>query len=91
MEIENLSFHTLNSKDLKKKSGVYKLSAGGHVYIGSSKNLHSRLVEHKHDLERQIHSNSFLQNVCDKYGIDNIRIDIIEFCPESDRILREGY
>ena len=36
---------TLSSKELSKKSGIYKLSCGGQLYIGSSKSLYSRLIE----------------------------------------------
>lgn len=91
MEKENLSFYTLSSKELIKKSGIYKLSAGGHIYIGSSKSLYARLMEHRHDLENNNHANDFLQKVCNKYGINNIRVDIIEFCDPKDRIVREKY
>ena len=91
MEITDLSFYTLSSKALLKKAGIYKLSAGGHIYIGSSKNLYSRLREHRHDLESNKHSNSFLQKVSDKYGINNIKIDIVEFCNPEDRIIRERF
>ena len=91
MEIENLSFYTLSSKTLMKKSGIYKLSAGGHIYVGSSKNLYSRLTEHRHDLESENHKNDFLQKVSNKYGINNIKIDIIEFCNPEDRIIKEKY
>ena len=91
MEKENLSFYTLSSKQLLKKSGVYKLSAGGHVYVGSSKNLYARLIEHRRDLEKKEHSNDFLQKVANKYGINNIQVDIIEYCEPKDRIVREKY
>lgn len=91
MQIENLSFYTLSSKELSKKSGVYKLSVGGHIYIGSSKNLYSRLMEHRHDLESEEHRNSFLLNVSKKYGINNIRVDIIEYCRPEDRIVKEKF
>lgn len=91
MQIENLSFYTLSSKELSKKSGIYKLSAGGHVYVGSSKNLYSRLTEHRHDLETNQHKNSFLTNVVNKHGINNVRIDIIEYCAPEDRIVREKF
>ena len=47
MEIENLYFNDLNSTKLNNKSGIYQLRAGGHIYIGSSKNLYQRLYEHK--------------------------------------------
>ena len=91
MEIENLSFNELSSKELSRKSGVYKLSAGGHIYIGSSKNLYARLAEHRTDLFKRIHTNEFLQKVCNKYGIENIRIDIIEYCSPEKRLEREKF
>lgn len=91
MEIENLRFNTLKSKDLSFKSGVYKLSTGGHIYVGSSKNLYSRLAEHRTDLKLNRHSNQFLQNVYNKSDINNFRIDIIEFCNPDIRIEREAY
>ena len=91
MEIKNLTFNELSSKQLGKKSGVYKLSLGKHIYVGSSKSLYSRLAEHRTDLFYGRHSNEFLQKVCNKYGIENIRIDIIEFCPPEKRIEREKY
>lgn len=44
----------------ENKSGIYKLSAGGHIYIGSSKNLRQRLLEHRLDLLDNKHTNPFL-------------------------------
>ncbi len=52
-----LTFNSLSSKALGGKSGVYKLSAGGHIYVGSSKNLYARLAEHRSDLYYRRHSN----------------------------------
>ena len=91
MEIENLTFNDLSSKELGRKSGVYKLSVANHIYIGSSKSLYSRLAEHRTDLFNRRHSNEFLQRVCNKYGIENIRVDIVEFCPPEKRLEREKY
>lgn len=91
MEKENLRFYTLSSKELNNKSGIYKLSAGGHVYIGSSKNLYARLAEHRSDLKENRHSNNFLQKVYNKYGIENMQIDIVEFCDPDNRINRESF
>ena len=86
-----MNLFELSSKDLSKKSGVYKLSAGGHVYIGSSKNLYARLREHKNDLRYNKHANSFLQSVFNKFGPENLLVEIIEFCKPEDRISRESY
>lgn len=89
MVIENFSFFELRHEDISKKSGIYKISTDNHIYIGSSKNLYSRLMEHRIDLINGKHSNQFLQRVCDKYGIENLRIDIIEFCEPEIRLQRE--
>ena len=91
MELENLSFFELRHGETDKKSGVYKLSVHNHIYVGSSKNLYSRLREHGLDLANNRHTNDFLQKVANKYGIENIRIDILEFCPPEKRIEREKY
>jgi hypothetical protein len=91
MEVENFSFFELRHSEIKNKSGVYKLSVANHIYIGSSKNLYARLREHGRDLLNGEHSNEFLQRVCTKYGIENIRIDIIEFCPPEKRLESEKY
>lgn len=91
MEVKNLTFNELSSKELGGKSGVYKLSVEGHIYIGSSKSLYSRLAEHRADLFYKRHTNEFLQRVCNKYGIENIRVDIVEFCPPDKRTEREKY
>ncbi len=89
--MENLTLFTLSSKELSKRSGIYMISIKEHKYIGSSKNLYSRLIEHRRDLLNSKHSNSFLQNVSNKYGIENLKISILEFCDKNCRISREGY
>lgn len=85
-----MNLFELSSKELSKKSGVYKLSAGGHIYIGSSKNLYARLIEHRRDLSNNNHANKFLQNVCNKHGIKNLEVEIVEFCSPEDRITKES-
>ena len=91
MQIENLRFYNLSNKELGGKSGIYKLSSGGHIYIGSSKNLYSRLAEHRIDLRDNKHSNEFLQRVYNKNGISDMRIDIVEYCDPEIRLEREKF
>lgn len=91
MQIENLRFYDLSSKELGGKSGIYKLSAGGHIYIGSSKNLYARLAEHRTDLRENRHTNEFLQKVYNKNGIENMQVDIIEYCDPEIRLDRERF
>lgn len=85
-----MKINEIHRKDLLEKSGIYKLSAGGHIYIGSSKNLYDRLREHRSDLRNQIHSNNFLQKVYNKYT-DEFDVEIIEFCEPEIRRDREKY
>jgi hypothetical protein len=42
-------------------------------------------------LKRDKHVNSHLQNVCNKYGIDNLKFGIIELCSESVLEEREQF
>lgn len=91
MQIKNLRFYNLSSKELSGKSGIYKLSAGGHIYIGSSKNLYSRLAEHRADLRENRHTNEFLQRVYNKNGIENMTVDILEYCDPDLRLDRERF
>lgn len=84
-------FDFSRAPELKGKSGIYRLSVLEHSYIGSSKNLCARLKEHYHDLKKNQHSNRFLQNVANKYGILAIKVDIIEFCEPKVRLEREKY
>lgn len=86
---EGLNFSQLSG--LKKQCGIYRLSVVEHSYIGSSKNLYARLNEHRVDLYNGNHSNSFLQKVVNKYGLEAIVIDIIELCSEDIRTQREKY
>lgn len=85
-----MNFYELSFKELGNKSGVYKLSVANHIYVGSSKSLYHRLIEHRRDLSKDEHPNQFLQNVCNKYGIANINIEILEYCTPEDRIVNEA-
>ncbi len=86
---EGLNFSQLQG--LQKLCGIYRLSVAEHSYIGSSKNLYARLAEHRTDLRLKRHSNSFLQKVVNKYGLEAVVIDIIELCEKNIRTQREAY
>ena len=86
---ENFRFSQLNG--LQNLCGIYRLSVAEHSYIGSSKSLYARLAEHRTDLLRNRHANSFLQRVVNKYGLDSVIIDIIELCRTDERTKREKY
>src|ERR1700743_692572 len=73
------------------KSGIYKITciSTSKFYIGSSEDVLRRKDRHYSDLKRGCHINSYLQRSFDKYGRDQIRFEIIEFC--KDIISREQY
>ena len=48
-------------------------------------------IVHKCKLNKNIHSNKFLQNSKNKYGIDNFRFEILFTCPKEDLIRVEQY
>lgn len=84
-------FNNLNKKELYKISGIYMICIAEHKYVGSSKNLYNRLLEHKRDLINKKHSNDFLQNSINKYGIENASISILEKCNVDLLIQRESF
>ena len=79
----------LSAKDLRGKSGVYLISCNERCYIGSSKSLYDRLLEHRIKLINQYHSNDFMMKACKKYGITNFQYEILELCEPDKRIERE--
>ena len=80
-----------NFSTLKNKSGIYKISCNKHFYIGSSKNLKSRMIDHKKILKANRHYNKFIQRVYDKYGFKKMEISILEFCEIDILTEREQY
>ena len=77
----------------KKISGIYKITceSNGKSYIGSSKNVNSRMRGHARALEKKKHTNSYLQSAWDKYGPELFKFELIERCCESDLLVREDF
>lgn len=61
------------------------------VYIGSSKDIRKRLLEHKRLLKLKKHVNRHLQSAYNLYGESCFEFKIITNCPLHDRIAREQY
>lgn len=76
-----------------KKCGIYVIInlINNHKYIGSSKNIQQRLMEHRSNLRHNHHINEHLQNAWNKYGEENFDYYVLEFCQEDDRIKKEKY
>lgn len=68
---------------------VYKISFTNYhkIYIGSSIRWPYRKREHLYDLENKKHHNVYLQRATNKYGIENIIIEPLEFCLDYKSLL----
>lgn len=69
-------------KQYNKVSGIYKITdkIKGRIYIGSSKNLYDRIRIHIKQLNNNKHCNIHLQRFVNKYGIENLLLEIVELC-----------
>jgi group I intron endonuclease len=74
-------------------SGIYAIRniVNGKRYIGSTNKLSIRWGQHKYELKKNNHFNSYLQNSWNKYGEQNFVYDILECCPHNTLVDREGY
>lgn len=85
---------TLTTDSIKialNRVGIYKIKISDKEYIGSSCNIGSRLKHHLWSLQHLKHHNRTMQNLFNKYGINNIYFEIIEKCPEEVLIEREAF
>lgn len=75
----------------KKISGIYSITnkINGKKYIGSSKNIPNRYGNHLSLLRNNTHRNKHLQNVANKYGIENLIFEIIELVDNNQLLFRE--
>lgn len=73
--------------------GIYKIVniVDGKIYIGSSIEILSRLMQHKYRLRGKRHDNDYLQHAFNKYGENSFLFSIVEECVVEDLIERENY
>jgi group I intron endonuclease len=81
------------NKNLKQKCGVYIITnlVNSKKYIGSSKDLFTRLNKHRLELEKGTHVNKHLQSSFSKHGIDNFEYGILCVCEENVQYINEQY
>jgi hypothetical protein len=91
--IDHLLGKAIDHKDLKGKCGIYaitnKLSSGEKTkkaYIGSSVNIHKRVVHHLWGLRKGTHYNKSLQ---ESWSEDDYCLFVIEECTEEELLDRE--
>lgn len=78
---------------IEKFCGIYYIEnkKDNKKYIGYSNNIERRFYEHRHKLKNKSHSNQYLQNVYNKYGLLVLDFYIIEVCKEDALQEREKY
>lgn len=76
-------------------TAIYKISSKikpERIYIGSSVNFRRRKAIHKTQLKNNIHFNQKLQSHANKYGIGDLKYEILELVMfKEDLILREQF
>lgn len=72
-----------------KAAGIYQIEHNKlkKVYIGSSRDLKTRFVEHRANLRANKHVNKKLQNAWNKYGEDAFVFSILEVVEDSKNLL----
>lgn len=74
-------------------AGIYKITCSGNnkFYIGSTKCFRARFKEHRNDLRHNRHHSRYLQNCCNKYGLESLVFEIIEIIEDLTTLLKQEY
>jgi group I intron endonuclease len=72
-------------------TGIYLIEISEYKYVGSAINIKVRWSNHLGRLSRNIHENSFMQNVFNKLGKDKLTFSVLEYCEKELLIEREQY
>ena len=75
------------------RSGIYQITSkkNSKIYIGSACDLRGRKNGHLHALRKNKHHSILLQRHVNKYGIDDLLFEILEFCSKKILLKREQY
>lgn len=73
-----------------RKSGIYAIySPSGARYVGSALNINRRWYMHLRSLRRGDHHCAGLLRAARKYGIESLRMAVLELCEPADLLVRE--
>lgn len=78
---------------MERQSGIYCIEniSTGKKYVGQSIDVHSRWQKHRSELNNNTHHNSYLQNAWNKYGENDFKFYIFEYCNVDELDNRETY
>lgn len=73
--------------------GVYKITTlhNNEFYIGSAVCYNRRISLHITNLKKNKHHSTYLQNVFNKYGIDDLKFELITSCCKEELMVKEQY
>lgn len=81
---------TMANLQFLKVSCIYKISSVSktdHFYIGSAINFKNRRRQHFNELKRNNHWNKKLQRHCNKYGINDLVMTVLELVSEKENLI----
>lgn len=70
-------------------SGIYSISFGTDIYIGSASHLQKRKNAHLHGLRYAKHHNVIMQRLYDKYKEDNFQFKVLLICNKNNLLFYE--
>ncbi|SRR6266852_3028017 len=78
---------------LNNISGIYCILniKTNKAYIGSAVNISKRWILHLHQLRKNKHYNKYLQNSWNKYGEENFKFEILEYCNKEELLTKEQF
>lgn len=91
MTSKTREFYESNKKNTKFQIGIYGIFClqNEDVYIGKSKHIPTRFIEHRKFLKNGYHKNPHMQNVYNKHGKENFAFFYIEECKMEELTDRE--
>ena len=71
-------------------SGIYSVTniVTCKAYIGSTQDFNQRWIEHRSELQRNVHGNSHLQHSWNKYGESAFEFGILEYLDNLDELVK---
>jgi hypothetical protein len=73
-----------------KHAGIYKITAPGATYIGSSENIHTRWAVHRSKLLHGTHPNRRLQEAFDHSNPEDLAIEVLERIEDGPTALQKA-